>query len=393
MVDHLAVPTSHTGNKYICAVIDMYSRFVIAWPTKTLATDSFAREFYENVLMRFGFCSELFSDNSLSFQSTLVSSLCAQFNISQVFSSPYYPQANGAIERTNRTLLQALRLYANKNQQDWDLYLQSVVFSINNAPVYSTGVSPYLLVHGRYARSPMEAMLPDDDTPITVKAHLAKIARVQSQMHKIMTKTMKATRARMKHNFDKSANKIHFEEGDLVYMKIKAFPASKFVHRKLAPRYSGPYLVIKKNSRHAVHLKKLSNGQILDRPQNISRLKHARSRPEALKLPGTTSKQKHDPKVPSGHTVLNRSQGHKYQNDCLLAPKQHSLGTPVYHEVKQIMRATELDGQTLIELLFQDGDVKWVPLLIANDKLKRLVKKKLDTGKLKLSQRIVPRRN
>ena len=42
-------------------------------------------------------------------------------------STPYYPQANGLVELTNKTLQKILKRIVNENRTDWDQKLHSAI--------------------------------------------------------------------------------------------------------------------------------------------------------------------------------------------------------------------------------------------------------------------------
>ena len=71
-----------------------------------------------------------------------------------LYSSAYHPQTDGHTERTNRTLEQMLRMYVQRNAQEWDCYLAPLEFAYNNATQASTGYSPFYLMNGDHPRVP-----------------------------------------------------------------------------------------------------------------------------------------------------------------------------------------------------------------------------------------------
>lgn len=44
--------------------------------------------------------------------------LCDQFQIQQRFATPYYPQSNGQVETTNKTILKILKKVVNEAGRD-----------------------------------------------------------------------------------------------------------------------------------------------------------------------------------------------------------------------------------------------------------------------------------
>ena len=73
------------------------------------------------------------------------------------FSSAYYPQTQGVVERMNVVVGQTLRcLIHNSNDlKTWEILLSTVELVINSLPNSSTGFSPFYLNYGYEAVTPM----------------------------------------------------------------------------------------------------------------------------------------------------------------------------------------------------------------------------------------------
>lgn len=71
-------------------------------------------------------------------------------------TSAYHPQSNGLDERFNQTLQRQLLKFVENEQRDWDLYIDSILFSYRISCQDSTKQSPFFLVFGRQARLPIE---------------------------------------------------------------------------------------------------------------------------------------------------------------------------------------------------------------------------------------------
>jgi hypothetical protein len=66
--------------------------------------------------------------------------------------SNYYPQGNGLVESTNKTLIQILKKTIDQNQKNWHLKLTDALWASRLTPKGSTGISPYTLVYGKEAK-------------------------------------------------------------------------------------------------------------------------------------------------------------------------------------------------------------------------------------------------
>jgi hypothetical protein len=67
-------------------------------------------------------------------------------------SSNYYPQGNGLVESTNKSLIQILKKIVVANQRDWHKNLVNALWASKITPKSSTGQSPFSLVYGKYAQ-------------------------------------------------------------------------------------------------------------------------------------------------------------------------------------------------------------------------------------------------
>ncbi len=82
--------------------------------------------------------------------------LCRLTGVKSKLTSAYHPQTNGLDERFNQTLQRQLLKFVDKEQNEWDLYLDSILFSYRVSCQDSTKYSPFFLVYGRQARLPVQ---------------------------------------------------------------------------------------------------------------------------------------------------------------------------------------------------------------------------------------------
>ncbi len=98
------------------------------------------------------------------------------FNVKHRITSAYHPQANGLDERANQTLkrqiifmslsliscnyhkssFRCLAKVCTTNQDDWDDFIDPVLFSYRSAVHETTKYTPFYLMHGREARFPLQ---------------------------------------------------------------------------------------------------------------------------------------------------------------------------------------------------------------------------------------------
>ena len=114
----------------------------------------------------------MISDQGGHFLGQVVESLTCFYAVVHKRSTPYYPQANGLAESTNKTLLNILRKIVNENRTDWDTKLQSALWAYRT--MYKTNIrtTPFRLAFGLEAVMPVEFQIPS--LRIQVKERLSE---------------------------------------------------------------------------------------------------------------------------------------------------------------------------------------------------------------------------
>ena len=87
-------------------------------------------------------------------------------------STPYYPQANGLAESTNKTLQNILQKIVNENWTDWDMKLESTLWAYQTTYKTSIRTTPFRLAFGLEAVMPIEFQIPS--LRIQVKERLSE---------------------------------------------------------------------------------------------------------------------------------------------------------------------------------------------------------------------------
>ena len=80
------------------------------------------------------------SDQGRVFESTILRQTLEAFGTKKTHTTPYHSQGNGMVERFNRSLLQLLRSYAEK-EEDWEQYLPLALYAYRTSQHSSTGVT------------------------------------------------------------------------------------------------------------------------------------------------------------------------------------------------------------------------------------------------------------
>ncbi|GAA5972542.1 hypothetical protein JCM11641_001892 [Rhodosporidiobolus odoratus] len=202
---------------------------------------------YRGWFCLFGLPQRLVSDRDKLFTSKFWRTLHKRVGLHLQMSTSFHPETDGRSERTNKTVVQILRQYVSRQQQDWVSHLSSVEFSVNAAVNDSTGKSPFELVLGFTPSLAPNSPSPSSPVP-AVESVLERRQLILQEARDSLAaaKVRQAEQANRKRGEDPS-----FFEGDLV-MVDSADRRSRYKTRggdvrasKLFPRWDGPYEILR----------------------------------------------------------------------------------------------------------------------------------------------------
>jgi len=135
-------PKGKRGVWFLLTYLCLASQWPEAVPLRSIIVDALVGIFVRN-----GFPLEILSDQGSQLTGSMVQQLCETLAINKVRTTPYRPQANGAVERMHGTLIPMLRKAASKGV-DWVSQLPLALYAMRLAPHETTGVAPFAYVHG-----------------------------------------------------------------------------------------------------------------------------------------------------------------------------------------------------------------------------------------------------
>ena len=124
-VDVLEVPLSVNNNKYLLVIQDYFTKWADAIPMPDQKAQRITKELVK-VFATFGLPQILHSGQGRNFESTILKQTLDAFGESKSHTTAYHPQGDGMVERFNRSLLEMLRAYAEK-EADWEQYLPTSI--------------------------------------------------------------------------------------------------------------------------------------------------------------------------------------------------------------------------------------------------------------------------
>ena len=108
---------SQKGDKYVLVLVDCFTKCTEAYAIPNQEALATAEVLVNGFICRFGTPLQILSDQGTNFQSKLFTELCDLLKIDKARTSSMRPQANGTVERFNRTLQNMLTSFCEKEQK------------------------------------------------------------------------------------------------------------------------------------------------------------------------------------------------------------------------------------------------------------------------------------
>eukprot|EP00253_Pinus_taeda_P028790 PITA_28790 len=141
-------PTSSAQNKWILTVIDYFTKWIEAIPTRQ-AMDTVIIQFLEsNILSHFGCPHKIITDNATTFKSKKMVEFCNKYNMKLGHSVSYSLQGNGLVESSNKSLVNIIKKILEAKKKNWHRKLVNALWADRVSNKKSIGTSPFELVYG-----------------------------------------------------------------------------------------------------------------------------------------------------------------------------------------------------------------------------------------------------
>ncbi|GJS15791.1 reverse transcriptase domain-containing protein [Tanacetum coccineum] len=232
--------------KFLIVAIDYFTKWIEAKPVATITGAQVKKFVWDNIVCRFGLPGEIISDNGKQFRDNPFKDWCEKLCIRQCFASVKYPQANGLVERANRSLGEGIKARLGEKNKNWIEEISHVLWAHRTMIKSSNKETPFSLTYGTKAVIPV----------------------------KIGMLTMRTAEVDMIKNYEALEINLDLlkEKRDLVYRNNEASCAKD--KGKFGPKWEGPYEVTEALGKEVYRLRDY-NGNALPRTWNVTALRNA----------------------------------------------------------------------------------------------------------------------
>jgi len=245
-IDGLALPMSK-GYDHLIVATDAATKYVIL--RKSLGeTSQAAVDILMTIASRVGHPKQVTTDRGRAFMSIPFETICHDFGIEFKPAAVGQPQANGMVERVNRTILQAATILGKGRQEVWADHVEELEYALNTRISSVTGFSPYELVFGRQPPGPTY-LLPirkeeEEKEGMTWDERVAALReRIKLFENLAHENQMEAAEKQMTYH-EAHAQAHHFNVNDYVWYYRKS-SLQKGITSKLKYSWTGPFRIVK----------------------------------------------------------------------------------------------------------------------------------------------------
>ena len=148
-VDILPNLPSSSGYQHTITMMDVFSRYLFAYPTEDMTAKTVARCIVDVMTRHCYLPTVILTDKGSQFRSEVINQIAQTLDIRISHASTKHAQTIGILERTNASLKTALKISTEERRSMWHKYVQIAVMNYNTSYNESLGCEPTTVFHGR----------------------------------------------------------------------------------------------------------------------------------------------------------------------------------------------------------------------------------------------------
>lgn len=256
--DYLSLPEGHGGLKTVLVFVDVYSRYLFAFPSRKPGTGKFTVDSLTKVCDLIATPRTFMADGGSHFDCDKVRRWADSRGVQVIKTPAYAPWTNGLAEGHIKLLIGRLKKLcapnvgvspvdgddASSTPTAWPKHLATAVAQLNDRVLPSLGYAPRELLTGMVSAERKadlnQSLLGRAIADINVNMGLTYAMRDDAY-----AKALEHANRR-KRVFDRKARVVDYAPGDLVQKYDARLDETHSTMRKLAPRWSGPLRVVER---------------------------------------------------------------------------------------------------------------------------------------------------
>jgi hypothetical protein len=236
--------SSSKGHHFMLVATDYFTKWTEVVPLKNMTHKEVIEFITEHIIHRFGIPQTLTTDQGSSFTSGQVREFADSYKIKLLNSSPYYAQANGQAESSNKTLIKLIKKKIEENPKRWHEVLSEALWAQCISRHGATKVTPFELVYGQEDVLPMEVNLGayrlarqnDLDTVVYQNLMMDNIDEVTDKRMRAL-KEIEKDKARVERAYNKKVRPKSFQVDELVWKTILPLGTKDIKFGKWSPSW------------------------------------------------------------------------------------------------------------------------------------------------------------
>ena len=148
-VDILPNLPSSNGYRHIITMMDVFSRYLFAYPTQDMTARTVGRCIIDVMTRHCYLPTIILTDKGSQFRSDIVNQIAQTFDIRISHATTKHAQTIGIFERTHASLKTSLKISTLERRSMWHKYVQIAVMNYNTRYHESLGCEPTTVFHGR----------------------------------------------------------------------------------------------------------------------------------------------------------------------------------------------------------------------------------------------------
>ncbi|KAM0976502.1 hypothetical protein ACFX2C_019412 [Malus domestica] len=151
MIGKITPSSEAVKHAWILVATDYFTKWVEAKSYAELTSKKVCDFMEEHIVTRFGIPKTIRTDNGTIFTAERFKEYMASLKIRLEQSTPYYPQANGQAEASNKVLIIIFKKMIKERPGIWHLKLNEALWAFRTSPRSAMGTTPYALTYGHDA--------------------------------------------------------------------------------------------------------------------------------------------------------------------------------------------------------------------------------------------------